>query len=46
MLTALINIWNIIHSCVYLQDIVESLIGIDRLSKKLVQLAFKNLAAN
>lgn len=46
MMTALINTWNIIRSCVYVQDIIESFIGIYRLSKKLAQLVFKNLAAN
>lgn len=46
MKIALINTWNIIRSCVYIQDIIESLIGICRLSKKLVQVVFKNLAAN
>ena len=46
MMSALINTWNIIRSCVYFQDIIESLVGIYRLSKKLVQLAFKNFAAS
>lgn len=40
MTTALINTWNIIRSCVYLQDIIESLIGIYRLSKKFMCLIF------